>query len=173
MLRIHTAIGVAAAAFLLVTSAHAQQSRSADGASKKFITEAIQGDLAEVQVGELAQQKGTTDAVRNFGKQLVNDHKENQAKAQQVADDLGVKPPSSPSAKQRAVYSKLKSLSGTKFDRTFARDMVKDHEEDIKKFQKQASASGPTGDFAKNTLPTLRKHLDMAKSLTQQKSSAR
>ena len=44
---------------------------SADKATEKFLKEAIEGNLAEVQMGELAQQQGESEAVRSFGKQLA------------------------------------------------------------------------------------------------------
>jgi putative membrane protein len=53
---------------------------AADKASEKFIKEAIEGNLAEVAVGKLAQEKGQSDGVRAFGAQLVNDHGGRQSK---------------------------------------------------------------------------------------------
>jgi len=44
--------------------------------------------------------------------------------------------------------------------------MVEDHTKDITKYEKQAaSADAQTAALAKKTLPTLRKHLDVAKAL--------
>jgi hypothetical protein len=44
--------------------------------------------------------------------------------------------------------------------------MVEDHTKDIAKYEKQASSGDPeTSALAKETLPTLRKHLATAKSL--------
>jgi predicted outer membrane protein len=39
-----------------------------------FITEAMQGDNAEVAFGELAQVQGTSQKVKYFGRLLVADH---------------------------------------------------------------------------------------------------
>src|SRR4051812_8859791 len=47
---------------------------AADKASEKFIKEAVEGNLAEVQVGQLAQQKGESEGVKTFGGQLQKDH---------------------------------------------------------------------------------------------------
>jgi putative membrane protein len=69
---------------------------------------------------------------------------------------------------QKAGYLKLKVLSGDTFDRTFAEDMVKDHQADISEFQKESQKSDPAGNFAKDTLPTLKQHLQQAQQLTQQ-----
>ena len=61
---------------------------------------------------------------------------------------------------------KLQKLSGQAFDHEFVRYMVQDHEKDIAEFR-QESQNGPTPakDLAAQTLPTLEKHLQMAKAL--------
>jgi putative membrane protein len=162
------AAGVAAglAAALLCGAAAAQSTNTSAGkASQKFMTNAIEGDLAEIDVGKLAQQKGTTQAVRDFGQTLVSDHTANKDQADKVAQQLGMSAPTGSSFGEKAEYLKLKVLSGKTFDRTFAKDMVSDHQKDIKAFQRQAAKSGPAADFAKQSLPTLQKHLQMAQDL--------
>jgi putative membrane protein len=130
-----------------------------------FLAEAIQGDLAEVNMGRLAQQKGRTSQVRQFGKTLEQDHSAHLQKTQQLAERNGLVPPTAPNAKQRAMHERMKELSGTRFDIAFARDMVNDHEKDIRKYQKQARSGSPLSGFARQTVPALEKHLEMAKSL--------
>ena len=61
------AIGLAGA--LAATGAIAQ-TKQADKDSQKFIKAAIQGDIAEVDVGKLAQEKGQSDAVKQYGAML-------------------------------------------------------------------------------------------------------
>lgn len=102
------AIGLAGA--LAATGAIAQ-TRQADKDSQKFIKAAIQGDIAEVDVGKLAQEKGQSDAVKQYGAMLVKDHGEHKSKAEQVAGQLGVEPPTGSSLMQKATYAKLKLLS--------------------------------------------------------------
>ena len=58
-------VGVTMAALVVSGSAWAQ-----DKASQSFLTEAIQGNLAEVQMGHLAQKNGSSDAVNNSGRCL-------------------------------------------------------------------------------------------------------
>jgi putative membrane protein len=73
------------------------------------------------------------------------------------------------SAKDRASYDALSKLSGAAFDRAYARDMVKDHEEDIADFNKEATGGQKAAirDFASQTLPTLQDHLKQAKEMRQ------
>src|SRR5262245_35173193 len=117
---------------------------------------------------KLAQEKGQSEVVKQFGAMLMNDHGEHKTKADQLANELGVKPPSGPSISQKATYAKLKMLSGASFDRSFATAMVKDHQHDIKEYQKEASKDDAAGKLAKETLPVLQKHLQTAQSLEKQ-----
>ena len=155
-------VQIAAAAFLLAGIATAS---AADKASQKFITEAIQANLAEIQVGKLAQQKGQSEDVKSFGQMLVSDHSDANQKAMQVANELGVTPPNEPNAKQKATYDRLSKLTGAAFDRQFAKGMVADHKKDIKAFEKESKKNDAAGQFAQQTLPVLQKHLQTAESL--------
>jgi putative membrane protein len=145
-----------------------RRSRRARSNDQRFMTEAIQGDLSEVKMGKLAQEKGQGDNVKQFGKMLEQDHLEHLQKAKKIADKTGLKTPTEPNAKQQRMYQKLGSLSGSKFDTAFARDMVSDHEKDIGKYRKEANSSSDVADFAKQTVPVLQKHLQAAEALTRQ-----
>jgi putative membrane protein len=165
----HKAILIAMTAALAVTSAWA-----ADKKDQTFIKDAIEGNLAEVQIGKLAQDKGQSDGVKSFGQMLVTDHADANQKATAVANQIGVTPPTEPSAKQKALYDKMSKLSGDAFDQQFAREMVQDHKQDIQKYQQEAKKQNdPVGDYANQTLPTLQKHLQQAQSLTNNKSTSR
>jgi putative membrane protein len=176
------AIGLAAAFALAATAAQAQSNtmpnatgtpaqsgaamhKTASKADQKFLKDAIQGDLAEVQAGKLAQQKGQADDVKKFGETLEQDHSANLQKAQSLAQQMGVTPPTEPNANQKNVYDKLNKASDARFDRELKQAMIKDHKKDIADFQKHAKGKGEVVDFAQQTLPTLKKHLQMAQSL--------
>jgi putative membrane protein len=161
------ALGLAAA--LAISGAQAQtNAKGPSKADQKFVIEAIQGDLAEIKMGELAQQSGATDAVKQYGQMLVADHSAHLAKAKSLAQSMNMMPPAAPSAKQTSAYDKVSKLKGAAFDKAFTRDAVRDHRKDISEFQKEAKKSGEVGDFAKETLPTLQKHLQAAQRIQQQ-----
>jgi putative membrane protein len=135
---------------------------------QKFITKAIEGNLAEIQLGQLAQQKGAGDGVRNFGQQLVADHTAANQRATAVAGQIGVTPPSEPSKKHKAVYDRMSKLSGDAFDRQFVKHMVDDHKTEVAEHQKEAKRpNSPAASYAKETLPTLQQHLQTAQSLAK------
>jgi putative membrane protein len=151
----------------LVLAPDLVQARSPEptAANRAFMQEAIRGDLAEIQVGKLAQGKGASKKVKQFGQRLERDHTANLQTARPLAESLGVRPPTAPDAKQKATYDELSRLSGAQFDREFRKRMVQDHKKDIKAFQHATTGSGAAANFARQTLPTLREHLKLAKSL--------
>jgi len=133
---------------------------------KDFLQEAIQGNLGELKVGALAQQKGQSQDVKDFGAVLEKDHAAANSKAIAAAKSLDVTVPSEPGAEQKKVYQTLSDLSGKQFDERFIQDMVEDHVKDIKKYSEEASqGSGPAASYAQQVLPKLRKHLSMAKRI--------
>jgi putative membrane protein len=172
-LHARSALGLATALALAGSGAVAQIKNAPAGTMAKpdqrFMNDAIQGDLSEINMGKLAQQKGQSERVKQYGQMLEQDHSQNLQQAKQTAQQLGLSAPSQPNPKQKAMYDHLSKLSGPQFDRQFARDMVTDHKQDISKFQKEAKSRGPLADFAQQTIPTLQKHLQTAESLSNQK----
>ena len=140
----------------------------------QFVTKAAQGGLAEVKLGELAQQKGSNQAVKDFGLQMVKDHSAANDELKSVASGKGVSVPDSMNAKDQATYDRLSKLSGAQFDRAYINDMVKDHVEDVAEFRKE-SQTGQDSDikgFAGKTLPTLQHHLEMARDAQKKLGAA-
>jgi putative membrane protein len=167
-----TALGLALV-FACATTAAQAQSKVPNRADQTFMKNAIQGDMAEIEIGQLAQKNGQSEKVKQFGKTLEQDHSANLAKAKTLAESMNLSLPTQPSAKEKATYDKLSKLKGAAFDKQFAKDMVADHKKDISEFQREAKKSGDAADFAKQTLPTLHKHLSLAQSLSSQTTGAK
>jgi putative membrane protein len=161
-------ISLAILAVFLFSAANA-----AEKPSQAFLQKAIEGNYAEVQMGQLAQQKSQNDDARKFGKMLQDDHSAANQKAMDAAKSLGVTPPDGPDAKQKADYDKLSKESGTRFDRDFAAHMVADHQKDIVEYKKAAKQPDAAGEYAKGQIEVLQKHLDTAKSLRSNRTSSR
>jgi putative membrane protein len=142
------------------------KSRPAMGDSH-FAKEAAQGGMAEVKLGQLAQEKGSSDSVKSFGKRMVDDHSKAGDKLKEVASRENITLPTDISAKDQAIYDSLSKLNGAAFDRAYARDMVKDHETDVAAFQKEANGGKDDSlkSFASETLPNLQDHLKQAKEM--------
>ena len=133
----------------------------------KFMTEAAQGGLAEVQLGQLTLERGSSDAVKQYGQRMVQDHTQANNQLQQLAAQKGVTLPNDIGKKNQKVMQQLSKLSGASFDRAYINDMVKDHTKDVSLYQRQAQ-QGQDPDlkvFAQQTLPILQEHLQMARSV--------
>ena len=152
---------------VLLASASAASAKS----DSAFLTDAIQGNLGEIAVGQLAQQNGNSDAVRSFGQMLVQDHSASNEKAMQLAKSHDVSPPTEPKPEAKKRNDKLSKLSGDSFDKEFAKEMVEDHKKDIAEFETQAKGSDDVASFAKDSLPTLEKHLQTAQSINGDKAA--
>jgi len=161
MKNLFLSVGLATALICAAPAAWAQNK-----GDQAFLKKAIEGNYAEIEMGKLAQEKGASDGVRSFGKQLEQDHAAANTKAMDVAKQMGMTPPDGPNQKQKAEYDRLAKLSGDKFDKAFAKYMVADHKQDIKEFQREAKKTNdPAASFANEVLPDLQKHLQMAQSL--------
>jgi len=163
-----TAVGAKAQTVAPPAKQAQPQPQKADKDSQSFIKNAIEGNIAEVDIGKLAQEKGKSDGVKKFGKMLVDDHSKANEKAKAAASQAGVEPPTGSSLSEKATYAKLKVLQGDTFDRSFASSMVSDHQQDIKEYEKAAGKNDAVGHYAKEALPTLKKHLQHAEALQQE-----
>jgi putative membrane protein len=136
-------------------------------ADRKFVMEAAMGGMKEVELGRLAAERGSSDAVKQFGQKMVDDHSRANSELVQLSSGKGITLPTALDAKHQAVMTRMGALSGAEFDRAYATEMVKDHNKTVALFQRQASR-GTDSDlkaFAQRTLPTLQEHLQMARTL--------
>ncbi len=139
-------------------------------ADQKFVKDAAEANLMEVELGKLAEQKAASPQVKEFGRQMEQDHGKAEQELQQLAASKNVQLPQKLEGKHKATVDRLSKLSGEKFDREYMKTMIDDHKEDVSKFQQEASqAKDPdVKNFASKQVPTLKKHLEMAQSAGQQ-----
>jgi putative membrane protein len=107
---------------------------------KMFLRKAAEGGIAEVKLGQLAAQKGSSDEVKAFGQKMVEDHSKINTDLAEVADSLGVMLPKSMNKDDQAEYDKLNGLSGNDFDMEYVSFMVKDHHKDLHEFRMEAAS---------------------------------
>ena len=159
------------------TQGNAPDARTTKVDDRKFVQDAALGGMAEVELGKLAAQKAASDAVKQFGQKMVDDHTKANDQLKQVAGKENITIPDSLDSKHQSRIDKLSKLSGPDFDRAYIKDQVKDHKQDVSEFKTEAdSGSDPNiKQFASNTLPILEQHLTMAKDLskTEKKASAK
>ena len=133
----------------------------------KFLMDAAMSGLKEVELGRMATQQGASDAVKQFGQRMVDDHSKANTELATLATSKGMTLPTAVDDKHRGDMTKLSGLSGAAFDRAFAKMMLKDHEKAVDLFEKQGTkgADADLKAFAASTLPTLQEHLQMARAL--------
>jgi putative membrane protein len=155
--------GPLGAAVLLLAAGGASAETASDRA---FLKKAIEGDNSEIMLGKIAQTRGASPDIKDFGAMLVTDHTKAREEAMRVAARIGVMMPTRLMKEVEDERGKLERLSGAAFDVEFARYMVKDHRHDIADFEKEAvNGHGATAALAKTQLPILQKHLNTAQRL--------
>ena len=135
----------------------------------QFLVNAAEMNLEEIQMGQLAQNKGSMPHVKNLGTMIEKGHTISLKQVQVLAGKKQITLPASLTTDGQNAYKKLLDKSGTDFDKIYADLMVDRHKAAIKKFE-AASNSATDPDiriWAASMLPVLRTYLDS--SLTCQK----
>jgi putative membrane protein len=134
---------------------------------RKFLEEAAEGGMAEVELGKLAGQRASSDQVKQFGSKMVADHGKANDELKSLASGKGVQWPTSMGRSHQKDLDRLGKLSGADFDRQYMKHMVADHKKDVSAFQKQARSAhdADVKAFAAKTLPTLQDHLRSAQTV--------
>jgi putative membrane protein len=72
-----------------------------------FVQQAASGGLAEVELGKLAEQKGSSAEVKQFGRRMVTDHTRANQELAAAAQEAGITPPSAMLPKHRQTVDRL------------------------------------------------------------------
>src|SRR5712691_1854844 len=132
-----------------------------NAADKDFATKAAEGGMMEVELGQLAAAKATSNDVKDFGNRMVLDHR----KANDALKSLTL--PTQPGADEKKTSNDLSMKNGKDFDKAYISDMIKDHEKDAKEFEKATKdvQDPDLKSWASKTLPVVQDHLKMAKQI--------
>jgi putative membrane protein len=152
---------------LLLTSLPALALAQYSNPDKSFYGNAAQGGRVEVAAGKLAQKNGASQAVKDFGAMMVEDHSASNKKLKKLADSKSVKLPEGPSLSQKAKLKMLEMKSGSSFDKDYIEGQVKAHKETLELLKKEID-SGQDADakaFASEILPTVEAHLAKIKQI--------
>jgi putative membrane protein len=132
-----------------------------------FVRVAAHGGLAEIKLGKLAMDQGLNEAVKTFGTRMVAEHTKAGDELKEAAKEENIGLPTDLSAKDQATFDRLSKLSGADFDQAYAQDMVKDQQQDLRDFQREANHGNDDTirEFASKTVPMIQQHLDQAKEM--------
>ena len=172
--RILAAAVLAAAALLPGVPVHAQGAspRAAKGqvatADQQWMKDLGEGNVAEIETGKLAQQKGASAEVKRFGAMMVEDHAKTLKQMQALASRKGVELPRAPNAKHAAAAKSLEALRDDAFDKRYAAMAVSDHQETLALLKKvqQGAKDEELRSFAAETVPVVSHHLAEAQRLS-------
>ncbi len=135
-----------------------------------FVAKALEGGEAEVQLGQLAEQKSQSNDVKQFAQKMVADHTQMGDKwFKPVAKQMGVSEPKGPSKKDKKLIAKLQGLSGSEFDTEYIQAMLKDHKEDLKDFQTEAQVAQDPNlkQVAQQGTTIISQHLQLIEQIAQ------
>ncbi len=143
----------------------------ADEEDAEFAVDAANGGLTEVQLGRVAQDKGTDPRVKEFGKMMVDDHTKANDELKELAASKNITLPAAPGEDMEKMVADISSKNGKDFDKAYIRQMVKDHEKTVKLFEngQKNVKDAEIRAFIDKTLPVLKSHLDHIRNLDKAK----
>ncbi len=140
------------------------------GAEKKgleydaeFMAKAASGGLLEVQMGQEVIKRAVTPEAKEFAQKMVSDHEKSNAELKALAAKKNITVPAAMADEQNSVYKDVLEKKGVKMDQEYMKEMVKDHQEDVKEYTEAAAkATDPEiKAFATKNVPVLQMHLAM------------
>ena len=158
---------VATLAFNSIPLLAATNGNAVSKEDREFVRMAAQTGSAETEAGELAQNSARSDAVRELGRRLSQEHAQANKELESLAARLNIELPRQPDPKHRGDLQALLKATGAEFDRLYVGQMIRDHEMAVKLFESQTKrARNPElRQYAEKHLPMLQAHLKMAKSV--------
>lgn len=163
----------------LVSGLAAQQSTSSNGTKlqrtdRNFVTKAAEGGRMEFELGQLAQGRASSDAVKQFGQRMVEDHGAANQELVQLAENKGMKLDDK-TPKPDRLMERLSKLQGPDFDREYVKAMVKDHKQDVAEFKRMHSGAVDPNlkAWVDKTLPTLEDHLKTIEGIQAQMAATK
>lgn len=135
----------------------------------EFMVNAADAGMAEVELGNLAQQNGSNQLVKDFGARMVKDHTTANDELKQLAETKNVTLPAVLGDEHQKHFDEMKKMTGAEFDKHYMDMMVNDHQKVITMFETAADNEQDLDvkAFASKTLPALNAHLASAKEINE------
>lgn len=134
--------------------------------AQQFVNDLAAGNMSEIELGKLVQEKATSPEMKSFGERLVRDHSTALDALKEAASQMNLQVPAMVTEKHRELRDRLSMLSGNEFDRAFMSAMVEAHETTVEKLEDKADDDPDAlQKFAVTVLPTVQQHLEQAKQI--------
>jgi len=131
-----------------------------------------EANVADSSEGAIAAAKGTSAAVRNFGKQMIGDHHKMRVQGEALAKKLSLTPvlptgDNSTSDAQKEVDNLNSTAKGKDFDKAYIDGQVEDHKKVLDLAVKAMGQAQSTElkNLIQKAAPTVQSHLDKAESI--------
>jgi putative membrane protein len=162
MKRIAAGLGVVGLFVLVSTPASAAPSQQ----DTTYLVAAHQSNLAEIAAGQLAQQKGQSQQVKDLGAKFVTDHTQLDSALTQAAGSLGVTLPNTPNSQQQALAARYQAAQGTGFDSLFIATQMDAHMQAAANGQReiQNGSDATAKKTAQDAAPVIAAHHDLLRS---------
>jgi len=128
-----------------------------------FILTAGSLGLLQVKLGKLAEKKGSSDVVRDFGKRMVDEY--TKANEEIKAGAKGAAYPAPVLLRQhQQIVDQYARMGKSDFDKSYMAEMVSQHNESVQLFQREAKDGRVQllKQLATSLLPTVQGHLSLA-----------
>lgn len=149
---------------------------SPEASSKKtsasVLAQIHQADLKEIAIGKIAEEKASTDEVRAYAVQLVNDHTNADQMVLATAQKTGAHLRGVATARSKS-DQKLNSASGAQFDRTFLEQTSADHKKLMSELQQERedASNDDIEALIDKIMPILQQHHDLAQILLKKEQA--
>jgi putative membrane protein len=128
---------LSAAVGLAPAAAQQPQSLASDSV---FITRAGSAGLLQVKLGKLAEKKGSSTSVVEFGKRMATDYSKANEELKAAAKEAGFPGPVLLRQDQQ-IFDRFNGMGRSSFDKSYMAEMVERHSEEVRLFR-QESAGG-------------------------------
>ncbi|MDK2745385.1 MAG: DUF4142 domain-containing protein [Nitrospira sp. BO4] len=106
--------------------------------AQSFLNKAAEEHQIEISLGQLAAQRATNERVKEFGQQMVDDHKKAGQQVEQLAMKDGVQLSAGVNQEHKQRVNELSQLAGHAFDRAYMNYILQNHETTVEEFQREA-----------------------------------
>ncbi|MBT1702221.1 DUF4142 domain-containing protein [Chryseosolibacter indicus] len=154
-----------------VKQAQEQNLNSAiDEEISRFMTEAADARMMDIEEGKLAATKATTPELKQYGEWMVADHTKMLRELRMLAASKNIILPNTLSNKKADGLEDLKGQQGQDFDEKFIEMMKIDHKRDVNDFEDATDFKDKDiQKFAETYLPIVESHLEKIKQLEENK----
>jgi putative membrane protein len=143
---------------------------SVDKSTSEFMTKVSDVGMTEVKLGQMAQDKGSNQRIKDFGAMMVKDHTAAGDELKNLASQKNVTLPATVSSDHQKKIDDLNKKTGHDFDKAYIDAMVDGHQSTVNDFEKisKNEKDADVKAWVDKTLPTLKMHLDSARAIKKE-----